>query len=139
MFMGLLPKDSLFAWLPCLVLLLTTSSLGSAALATVFFSIASRLLDPLAHPLGGMILTANGLERFWGFLYELPVIPWTRFNNTVVLGQLVLSCLLAIPVYVLSTRFVEAYGQQLHERLSRRAVYRWMIASPIPESVEETG
>jgi uncharacterized protein (TIGR03546 family) len=137
LFIGLIPKDSLFAWLPCLVLLFTTASVGCAVVSAVLFSILSRLLDPFAHPIGTIILTANGLEQLWSFLYGLPVIPWTRFSNTVVMGQLVLAFMLAIPVYHSSKRLLASHGQLIHERLCRNVVYRWMIAPAIPETAEE--
>ena len=42
---------------------------------------------------------SEALKPLWTCLYSLPVVPWTKFNNTVVLGNLVLGLLLYAPVY----------------------------------------
>ena len=50
------------------------------------------LLDPVFHSVGYVLLRdLDVLSGFWTFLFNLPIFPLTRFNNTVVLGCFVFS------------------------------------------------
>ena len=97
---GLIPKDSLFAYLFCLFVFATSVNLLAASLSTLFFSWLGSFLDPISHQIGLFVLSLESLESTWIWLYQQPIIPWTRFNNTVVLGSLVVGLILLFPVYL---------------------------------------
>jgi uncharacterized protein (TIGR03546 family) len=113
MLIGLVPKDSLLAWLLLTLLLITTANFPCAAISGFLASWLGFLLDPFAHRLGGLLLTEPRLEAAWVWLYELPLMPWTRFNNTVVMGSLLTGILLFLPVYLLSHAFFRRFGKVL--------------------------
>ena len=131
MFIGLIPKDSLLAYFFFLMLMISTANLFSALIAGFVFNWIGYVLDPFCHKLGGMILTADALESTWLACAELPLMPWTRFNNTIVMGALVLSILIAYPVYSISYGFFRKYGAALHERAKQTRLYRWLISPPV--------
>jgi uncharacterized protein (TIGR03546 family) len=60
------------------------------------------LLDPVLHRVGYTVLTAPGLHGFYTTLYGVPLIPFTRFNNTLVAGGLVAGILVSIPLFFLA-------------------------------------
>jgi uncharacterized protein (TIGR03546 family) len=102
MMLGLLPKGNLLALAISLIILCSRVNLSTAALCALGFSVLGVNLDALTHFLGQAVLTYEPIVPLWRALYVLPLVPWTSFNNTVVMGSLVLGILLFYPVYRLS-------------------------------------
>jgi uncharacterized protein (TIGR03546 family) len=118
----LVPKDNLLAAALAVLLCVLRLNLGMAALAALAFSWVGLLTDPLTHRLGYWLLTQDALRPLWTTLAGLPVVPWTRFNNTVVLGSFLAGLALAWPLYRLSRPRFAVWVPHVGERLRR---YRW--------------
>ncbi len=102
MLIGLVPKGNLTALTLTVLLLASRVNLGSGMIGATVFSWVGMLVDPLSHRIGEALLASPSLRPAWTFLYELPAGPWIGFNNTVVLGSLLLGLWLFYPVYRLS-------------------------------------
>ena len=46
-----------------------------------------------------LLLSSSLLRPLWTYLSDLPLMPWTNFHNSLVLGNVLLGLLLAYPVY----------------------------------------
>jgi uncharacterized protein (TIGR03546 family) len=123
---GLIPKGNLLGVLFLALFFLLRVDKGMAVLSMVVFTPVAYLLDGLAHGLGRSLLACGFLRPLWTALYDLPIVPLTRFNNTVVLGNLVLGALLYIPLYLAFLRFVHAYRARYKERVDRWPVVRFV-------------
>jgi uncharacterized protein (TIGR03546 family) len=117
MLIGLVPKGNLTAAALGVIVLASRANLGTAALATGLFSWVGMWLDPLTHRLGTALLTREAWQVQCARLYELPLVPWTRLNNTVVLGSLLLGIGLFLPVYGLSRWAFERYRESILKRI----------------------
>ena len=129
--MGLIPKDSLFVVILAFMLLCTTANILCAVVMGFWFTWLGHFVDGFSHKLGSMVLTSNKLEPMWAYLYDLPILPWTRFNNTVVMGNLILAALLFYPTYRISCAFFSAYGPRLRKRAERNRIYRWLMGAEL--------
>ncbi len=127
---GLLPKDSLLPYVIAVIGLLTNANLLTLILSGIFFSWIGPVADPLTHQIGGWLLTFDPLESVWAWLYQIPLMPWTRFENTVVMGNLVLGLLSSVPIYALSKQFFEAYGETIFRIVFQNRLSRWLVGSP---------
>ncbi len=87
--------------------------------------------DPLLHRLGEAILTANGLDATWTTLYSLPLVPYTRFNNTVVMGGLALGLVAWIPLFFIARAGVGFYRKTVHPRIADSRVVRALEKIPV--------
>jgi len=129
---GLMPfltLQGLFLWL---LILIFDVNLSAAILSATLFTLVAYLLDPLFHALGFFFLTdISGLHGLWTSLYNAPIAPLTRFNNTVVLGSLLCSILLFFPVYLGMKRFVLAYRAHLHTKIEKWKVYQVISKSTL--------
>ena len=129
---GLMPfltLQGLFLWL---VILIFDVNLSAALLSATLFALVAYLLDPLFHALGYFFLTDIAvLRRLWTSLYNAPIAPLTRFYNTVVLGSLLCSVLLFVPVYLGMKRFVLAYRAHLHTKIEKWKVYQVISKSSL--------
>lgn len=117
--LGLLPAGNLIAATILVLLFFFRVDKSMAMLALVLFTPLGLLLDRPAHAVGGALLTAGALAPLWTALYNMPIVPWTRFNNTVVLGQLVFGLILFYPLYRLGLRGVYAYRARWKDKVDR--------------------
>lgn len=108
--LGLIPKGNLFAAVFLLLFFALRLNKGMALMSATFFTPLGYLVDGIAHQLGLALLKAPALRGLWTALYDLPVVPLTLFNNTVVLGNLVLGLVLFAPLYFFFLRFVAWYN-----------------------------
>jgi uncharacterized protein (TIGR03546 family) len=130
--LGLSPMLTLQGILIWLILLILNVNLASALLSITLFSLFAFLLDPLFHWLGYLLLVQiDGLRELWTSLYNAPIAPLTRFNNTVVLGSLVFAILSFIPVYIGMKRFVVAYRANVGSRIEKWKVYKTLKKSAL--------
>ena len=136
MMIGLVPKDSVFVYLFALVLLLSTSNLLTGLISTFCFSWIAPLLDPITNSIGHFFLTIEGLGQAFARLNEIPLIPWTRFENTVVTGSVLLGLILLLPTYAISKQIFERYGKSLAKAFLRSSIGRWLAGVPA-QNVEQ--
>jgi uncharacterized protein (TIGR03546 family) len=129
---GLTPVNSPHNLLVLLALLLLRANISAALISWAGFSILAYALDPLFQLLGLFLLTGIGfLQPFWTELYNTPLLPYTRFNNTVVLGSLVFSLLAFYPLYRAGCLMVVKYRETFLERLNRWKVVQIIKASSL--------
>jgi len=124
MMIGLLPKGNLLAAVLAVVLLAVRVNLTAAATGTLLFTLVGLFLDPLTHRLGAALLGWGPLQSIWSCLYNWPIVPWTHFNNTVVLGSLLLGLVLVGPVFWAAWRAIERYRPWVVERIEKLRVAR---------------
>lgn len=120
---GLMPKTNLLVLvLWCLVLIFRVN-FGMATASIIIFALLGHLTDPLAERMGFWALTdVSALHNVWVFLYNRPFIPFTAFNNTLVLGNLILALLIA-PFLFLAAR----HGVVVYRERYRAIVLDWKI------------
>ncbi|MBI4375535.1 MAG: TIGR03546 family protein [Elusimicrobia bacterium] len=117
--LGLIPKGNLFAVLFFLLFFLFRVDKQMAFLCALIFTPVGYALDGPAHAIGLALLSAKFLHPLWTWLYNLPVVPWTRFNNTVVLGNVVLAILFFFPLYLGFKKAVLAYRHRWRDRVNQ--------------------
>jgi uncharacterized protein (TIGR03546 family) len=129
---GLMPFLTLQGLLLWLVILVLDVNLTAALLSATLFTLIAYLFDPLFHALGYFLLAdISALQGLWTGLYNAPIAPLTRFNNTVVLGSLLGGLVLFLPVYIGMKRFVLAYRTHLHTRIEKWKIYQVISKSTL--------
>ncbi|MBU1571091.1 MAG: TIGR03546 family protein, partial [Proteobacteria bacterium] len=96
---------------------------------TGIFSGISYLLDPVFHITGLGLLTAEPLGAFWTILYNLPLLRIERFNNSIVMGSLLFSIALFMPVCVFTMFIVRHYREHILERVRKTRMMQIIMAS----------
>lgn len=126
---GLMPKGNLFALFFFLMFFLTTADKPVSFLSAAIFTPIGPLFDSLAHKIGLKLLAQTpALTPLWTKLYNMAFIPWTKFNNTVVLGQLVIGLVRFIPLFFAMKRFVAYYQKNLSAAVNRLKVVQMIKA-----------
>lgn len=117
--LGLIPKGNLFAAAFFLLFFIFRLNKGLALLSATLFTPLGYAFDGPAHRVGLALLKAPALQGLWTALYDLPIVPLTRFNNSVVLGNLVFGLVLFVPLYLAFLRFAAYYNATFAPQVER--------------------
>ena len=129
---GLVPTLTLQTLVIWLVVFILNVNLSAAFFAFTLFSMISYLLDPIFHWLGYQLLVeVAGLKGLWTTLYNAPIAPLTRFNNTVVLGSFVCSLVFFAPMFFGMKKFVVAYRTHVHSAMESWRLYQIISKSAL--------
>jgi uncharacterized protein (TIGR03546 family) len=122
---GLMPVLTLQGVLLWLFIFILNVNLTAVFLSATLFTLISFVFDPAFHAFGYYLLVeVSSLRGLWTSLYNAPIAPLTRFNNTVALGSLVSSVVLFLPIYLGMSRFVVAYRTHIGASVERWKVYQ---------------
>src|SRR5690606_22747222 len=80
--LGMTPVLSLQSLLIFFILFIFRIQIGAALVMTFFFKFVAFLLDPLFDVVGRNVLEMESLQGIFTTLYNMPIIPYTRFNNS---------------------------------------------------------
>ncbi len=127
--LGLIPKGNLTAQLLLVLLLALKVNIPMGLITMFLVSFINPLADKLTDPLGYALLTADALAPLWTRLYNMPVVPWTDFNNTVLLGGLIAGAALFFPVFLAGRRFGVFYNDKFRDRVMNSRLVKSLKAS----------
>lgn len=100
--LGVVPKGNLLAVAISVLFLSMRVHLATAMVVALCATFAAAGLDRLFHSIGHSVLTIPSLQEPFARLYQLPFVPWTAFNNTVVCGSVLFGAAAFYPTYRLS-------------------------------------
>lgn len=92
--LGFAPFFSIQTFIVLFIIFVLRVQLGAAFLSAFFFKFIAFLFDYPAHLLGKSVLEAEPLRPLFVSLYNMPLVPMTRFNNSIVMGSMIVSVLL---------------------------------------------
>lgn len=123
---GLVP--SLFVLIVVILLFIILNiNISSGLLGMAIFGLIGYLIDPISNALGYFVLAQVGFLRpVWIAFYDTPFIPLTGFNNTIVMGNLVLAIILIIPMYRTAHLGMITYRQRYKEKVEQSTVVRFV-------------
>lgn len=127
--LGLTPLMNLHNLVIFSLVVLLNVSFGGAMLGWALFVPVGFLLDPAFHAVGMELLRAPSLRPLWTSWTNTPLIPYTNFNNTVVLGSFVGWMVLAVPIFFAARYGVARYRATVGERVRRSRLYKAVTAS----------
>jgi uncharacterized protein (TIGR03546 family) len=113
MIAGLTPLMSLHNLLVLFIVLVLRVNLSAFILGWALFSGVAYILDPLFHWIGITVLTAGIAEGLWTALYNSTVWRLERFNNSIVMGSLLFSLCLFVPLFLLLNVAIRRYRESV--------------------------
>ncbi len=129
LFLGFSPFLSLQTLLFIFVLFFFRIQIGAAFLASFFFKFIAFLFDPLSDFLGRIVLEAAPLRDLWVTLYNMPIIPMTRFNNSIVMGSFLTALVLCVPTYFGFKALIFKYRATVVARIKETKVWKAITAT----------
>jgi uncharacterized protein (TIGR03546 family) len=131
MMVGLLPKGTLLAMGLAMLLCALRVNKAAGLLSVGLFSYLGACLDPFAHHLGAIALTWPPAHNTFAWLYNQPLGPLAGYNNTVVMGQLLIGLYLLYPTYLLARVIATSVQPRIHGWLMRRKATRWLRGAEV--------
>ncbi len=107
--LGFAPFFSLQTLLVFLVVIFFRVQMGAAFLSAFFFKFIAYLVDPIADSLGRWVLEAPSMRSIFVSLYNMPIVPMTRFNNSIVMGSFIISLILVVPSFFIFNKLILKY------------------------------
>lgn len=129
--LGMTPSLSLQSILIYILLLLFRIQIGAAFIAAFFFSFIAWALDPVFISTGEKILEMEGLRETFITLYNLPIVPLTRFNNSLVMGSGVIAFLLSPLIFILTKILVTKYRRVVVDRFKETKFWKAIKATSL--------
>lgn len=121
---GLTPLASLHNLALLFLALIINMNIGIMILSAVVFSGIAYLLDPVFHSAGLAILKSASLSTLWENVFSCPIALVAKLNNSIVMGSLVISILLAVPLFFFFNLFVKKYREKLVPYLEKFPIFK---------------
>jgi uncharacterized protein (TIGR03546 family) len=127
--LGLTPLMNVHNLLIFSLIVLLNVSFGGAMLGWALFVPVGFILDPVFDRIGSSLLGAASLRPLWTSWFNTPLVPYTNFNNTVVLGSVVAWAVLTVPIFFAARWAVDRYRATIGERVRQSKFYKAVTAS----------
>lgn len=124
--LGMTPSFSLQTVLVFAILVIFRVQFGAALATAFFFKFVAYLLDPIFHKVGVSVLSAESLQGLFTSMYNMPIVPWTRFYNTIVMGSGVVSFILAPFIFFLSLYAIEKYREKIFRKFQETRFFKFL-------------
>ena len=139
--LGLLPAGNVF-WIFLFVFsFFFRHHHASKALVMAIIKLFSGALAPLLDIAGWEFLHIESLHPFFTSLYNMPLVPLTGFNNTLVAGALVSGLLLWLPVFALVYLLIPYYRNAvvpvLRENKIMGSIKKLPLVAPLIKMVSQ--
>lgn len=129
--LGMSPMLSLQAILLLILCLFFRVQLGMMFISAFFFSFIAFILDPVFDQFGRFILELPSLASLWTTLYNMPLVPFTRFNNSIVMGAGVVGLILFPFIFIGARQLVRKYREKVVERFKDTKFWKAVKATSL--------
>jgi len=136
--LGLIPFGSVFWIVLFVVSFLFKNHHASKLLVLAIFKIISGAVAPLMDTVGWEFLHIEALQPFFTSLYNMPFVPLTKFNNTLVAGGLVSGVVLWLPCFFLILLLVPVYRNKIVPRMRNSKFLGFIRKLPLIGPLIET-
>lgn len=133
--LGFLPKNSVLWYVFFIFCFFLRINKGAYLLTIVFASLCAPLLDSVFDTVGYMVLTLPSLQGMFRTWLDTPFIAFTRFNNSIVAGSLIISLVGYIPFYFFIRLFVSLWRKTLQPLLVRNPLAKAFMNLPLFRSI----
>jgi uncharacterized protein (TIGR03546 family) len=128
---GLVPKGNLLAISLGFILAATRLNLAVAALGAMLAATIAVSCDSLFDQIGWYVLSQPSLAGTWTWLYDVPWVPWTDFDNSIVMGSFVTGLVLMLPVHFATRPLFQRYSGVLSMYAKRSWLLRVMTGAEV--------
>lgn len=139
MCLGLTPIFSLQWVMLWLMFFFVRFNLLSGLISFFIFSALHTTFYPVFNVIGNYLLSETKfLDQFWEFVLNMPIFPYTNFNNSTSLGSFICCMLLAYPLYWSMDRSIVFFNLRLSYRIHGSRLMRSWRASRLNRLYEQS-
>jgi len=139
--LGLVPAGNVFWIVLFVVSFFFKHHHASKLIVLAILKLASAAVAPLMDTVGWEVLHIEALQGFFTTLYNMPFVPFTKFNNTLVAGGLASGIVLWLPVFLLILMLVPLYRDKIVPRIRNSkiiaAIKKLPVIAPLFKAVSK--
>jgi uncharacterized protein (TIGR03546 family) len=135
--LGLVPAGNFFWILLFVVSFFFKHHHASKALVLAIIKLLMGFIAPSMDVLGWEILHIQALQPLFTALYNMPFVPLTRFNNTLVAGGLAGGLALWLPVFFLVFALVPLYRNKAAPKIRDSKVMKAVKKLPLVSALSK--
>lgn len=129
--LALLPGGNLLWAVLFILAFFIKHNTGAFLVSLALFRLVTPLSDPLLDRLGRAVLEQPALQDVFTRIYNLPLLPYSSFNNSLVMGGFLLGLLLWVPLFFLFRLLVRVYRTRLAPKIAESRLVRGLKAVPL--------
>ena len=130
--LGLTPIANAHNLIVVLLLAVLNVSFAAGMLAWAVFVPIGFMFDPIFDRVGRLLLVDTpALRPLWTTWDNVPGLALTNFNNTIVLGSVVVWLLLFVPLYFAARYGVVRYRATIGDRIVKSKYFKLLQASQV--------
>jgi uncharacterized protein (TIGR03546 family) len=129
--LALIPSGNLLWIVLFMIFFFFRLHISTMILSILIFKLFIGLVDPLLDRLGLMILEAPALYPLFTEAVNTPVLPYLRFENSLVTGGFVAGVLLWLPLFFLGTLLVKSYRRGIREKIAESRLVKFFEKFPL--------
>ena len=141
--LGLVPIGNFFWIVLLLVSFFFNHNHGSKLFSMALVKLFAPLIAPAVDILGWQVLHIEALQPLFITMFNMPFVPFTKFNNTLVAGGLVAGAALWLPVFFAFTALIPLYRNHLSPKIRElklvKAIGKLPFLSIIDKSISPNG
>jgi uncharacterized protein (TIGR03546 family) len=127
--LGFAPAFSLQTVIVIIMLFFFRIQVAAAFASAFFFAFIAFLLDPFFDSIGKSVLEMHGLKELFTAMYNMPIIPFTKFYNSIVMGAMVVSFALFPLMFILTKKLVIKYRLTVVAKLEKTKFWKAVKAT----------
>jgi len=124
---GFLPFFNIITFIILIIALFLRIPFGLFLASWGVFTFVGALLDPLFANVGYYVLTFKPLVPFFEFLYNLPLMRWSGYNNTVVMGGAIIGLIFAVIGYFVLNSSIKIYREKFFAFCAKFKILKWIV------------
>ena len=129
--LALVPGGNLLWFTLLLIVFFLKVHLATALLVMGLGKLVLPLADPLLSRLGLLILQQEALIPLFTRLINTPVVPFTSFNNSLVMGGLAAGIVLWIPLFLLLRPLIGLYRNAVRPKIAESRLVKAFVRYPL--------
>ncbi|GMO22868.1 MAG: hypothetical protein Ta2B_01960 [Termitinemataceae bacterium] len=133
--LGLIPAGNAFWIILFVVSLFFKHNHAGKILFMALTKICIVPLYPAIDNVGWAILHIEKLQPLFTQMYNMPFVPFTKFNNTMVAGGIVTGIVLWLPVFFLAVLLIPLYRNTFLPKLVNNKIYIALQNFPLVQKI----
>jgi uncharacterized protein (TIGR03546 family) len=134
--LGLIPAGNAFWIVLFLISFFFTHHHGGKIAALAIIKILYPIIAYPIDSIGWSVLHIDSLNKFFTKLYNMPFVPFTKFNNTLVMGGLVSGLILWLPIFFLFIALIPLYRNTLGPKIRNSKIVRAIVKFPLISAID---
>jgi uncharacterized protein (TIGR03546 family) len=129
--LALIPGGNLLWIFLFIIAFLLKHNTGAFLFSLAIFRLLAPFFDHILDNAGFFVLQLPVLQGFYTDLYNIPLVPYSNFNNSIVMGGFLLGLISWLPLFLLFLFLVKLYRKKVAPKVADSRIVKAMKKVPL--------